>query len=90
MSSDIPDATIPASTLDVLNPARIARSNPKARKMAQCPAFDAQRFRLASAEPLDHFEVRSPGPLGGGLAAGAILAPSNRPIGGGAIRLMGA
>ncbi len=48
MSGDIPGAAVPGSTLDVLNPARAAAGNRKARKVDQYPAFDWLRFLLAS------------------------------------------
>ena len=82
MSSDIPGATVPASTLDVLNPASAARTNPEMRKIAQYPAFDWLRFVLASVVLLDHSGVHFPGPLGGGLAVDVFLALSGWLIGG--------
>lgn len=82
MSIDIPGATIPASTLDVLNPAQAARTNPEMRKVAQYPAFDWLRFVLASIVLLDHSGVHFPGPLGGGLAVDVFLALSGWLIGG--------
>lgn len=82
MSGDIPGAAVPASTLDVLNPARAAAGNPEARKVDQYPAFDWLRFLLASIVLLDHSGVHFPGPLGGGLAVDVFLALSGWLIGG--------
>ena len=82
MSSDIPGVTVPASTLDVLNPVSVGRTNPEMRKLAQYPAFDWLRFVLASIVLLDHSGVHFPGPLGGGLAVDVFLALSGWLIGG--------
>jgi peptidoglycan/LPS O-acetylase OafA/YrhL len=56
--------------------------NPEAAKLDAYPAFDWLRFVLASIVALNHFGVRFPGPISGGLAVDVFLALSGWLIGG--------